>query len=243
VTPGDFDGDGRLDLLAGNWGENSFYELYRGSASLGAKAVPLQVFHGELHEPGNHVIIEAYGTPDLAQPIRSLARIGPAIPWVVASHPSYRAFAEARLPDMLAERAVEAQRAEARWLATTLFMNRGDQFEARRLPAEAQFSPAFGVAVADFNGDGRQDAFLAQNNFGYNFGMTRDDAGRGLVLLGDGMGGFQPLSTVESGIEMLGEGRDATVADFDADGRPDLVVAQQGGATRVFRNRGASQTP
>ena len=29
VTAGDFDGDGRMDLVAGNWGENSAYELYR----------------------------------------------------------------------------------------------------------------------------------------------------------------------------------------------------------------------
>jgi hypothetical protein len=40
----------------------------------------------------------------------------------------------------------------------------------------------------------------------------------------------------QSGLEVYGEQRGAAVADFDADGRTDLVVAQNGAATRLFRN-------
>ena len=50
------------------------------------------------------------------------------------------------------------------------------------------------------------------------------------------MGGFTPLSSSASGIEIDGEGRGAATADFDGDGRPDLAVAQFRGATRLFRN-------
>jgi enediyne biosynthesis protein E4 len=46
------------------------------------------------------------------------------------------------------------------------------------------------------------------------------------------------MSPVESGIRMTGDQRGAAVSDMDGDGRPDLVVAQNGGATRLFRNRG-----
>jgi hypothetical protein len=35
----------------------------------------------------------------------------------------------------------------------------------------------FGIAVADWDGDGREDLFLSQNFFGHNHGLTRDDAG------------------------------------------------------------------
>ena len=34
------------------------------------------------------------------------------------------------------------------------------------LPISAQLSPVFGVSVSDFDGDGFEDAFLAQNFFG-----------------------------------------------------------------------------
>ena len=41
----------------------------------------------------------------------------------------------------------------------------------------------------------------------------------------------------ESGIAVYGDARGAAVADYDADARVDLVVAQNGAATRLFRNR------
>jgi hypothetical protein len=61
----------------------------------------------------------------------------------------------------------------------------------------------------------------------------------GLLLLGDGQGGFRPLAAAESGIRIFGEQRGSAVADFDADGRLDLAVGQNRGLTRLFRNHGA----
>jgi hypothetical protein len=39
-----------------------------------------------------------------------------------------------------------------------------------------------------------------------------------------------------SGLLIYGEQRGSAVGDFDADGRPDLVVTQNGTRTRLFRN-------
>ena len=59
-----------------------------------------------------------------------------------------------------------------------------------------------------------------------------------VVLLGDGRGGFRPLDVRRSGISVLGDGRGAAAADFDADGRVDLAVSQNGTRTTLWRNRG-----
>jgi len=123
-----------------------------------------------------------------------------------------------------------------RWLETTLFLNRGNHFEARALPIEAQFAPAFGVGVADMDGDGHEDIFLSQNFFGTDLETGRYDAGRGLWLRGDGRGGFKAVSGQESGIKVYGEQRGAALCDYDGDGRVDLVVSQNGAETKLYRN-------
>jgi hypothetical protein len=117
-----------------------------------------------------------------------------------------------------------------------VFLNRGGRFEARPLPVPAQLAPAFGVAVADFDGDGKEDLFLSQNFFDVEPETSRYDAGLGLWLRGDGEGGFTVPTVQESGIRVYGQQRGCAVCDYDGDGRPDLVVAQNRGAIRLWHN-------
>ena len=44
----------------------------------------------------------------------------------------------------------------------------------------------------------------------------------------------------QSGVAVYGEGRGAAVADYDGDGRVDLVVTQNGAPTKLYRNVGAT---
>ena len=231
LATGDFDSDGRLDIVAANWGFNS-----ENTASF---AKPLTLFYGDLGEQSRVDIIETDFDPVRQQWSPRLQRdaLGAALPAILGAFPTHEIFSRATVKDLLQTRRVF--RHTVTTLATTLFLNRGGSFEPRELPVEAQFAPAFAVQVADFNGDGAEDVFLSQNFFAFAREEQRLDSGRGLLLLGDGRGNLEPVPGQVSGIKVYGEQRSAGAADFDNDGRVDLVVSQNGAATRLFRNASA----
>jgi hypothetical protein len=173
-------------------------------------------------------------------PWQHLGRIGVALPSVRARFGTFHAFAEASVTEILGDRAAAAQEVSARWLQSTVFLNRGDHFEARPLPALAQLAPAFALCAGDLDGDGHPDLFLSQNFFATEPETGRYDGGRGLWLRGDGTGGVAAVPASQSGIRVYGEQRGAALCDYDADGRLDLVVTQNGASTKLFHNVGGT---
>lgn len=234
VATGDLDGDGRLDIIATSWGRNTEYHA--------SATNPLYLYHGDFDQNGSMDIVLAQFDERLKDiaPLTSRTRLVAAMPALASRIRSFGDYANATIERAIGPPLRWARRLEADTFDHMLFLNRDATFDAVPLPLQAQLAPAFYAGVADFDGNGNEDVFLSQNFFATDIMTPRHDAGRGLLLLGDGSGGLAPVPGHASGIAVYGEQRGAAFGDLDRDGRTDLVVSQNGAPTRLFLNQRAA---
>ncbi len=232
LATGDFDGDGKPDVIACNWGLNT---KYRASVAL-----PEKIYYGNIDANSTFDLVECYidSQTKMEMPHRDLNAAMNTMPFLREKFPTFASYGSASVQNIYGDALPRLKSLTVSTLATTIFLNRGNKFQAMELPSEAQFAPAFTPVVADFDGDGHADIFLSQNFFPVSGGNFRSDAGRGLLLRGDGHGKFTALPASQVGIQIYGEGRGAAACDYNHDGKIDLVVGQNAAPTFLLENQG-----
>ena len=198
----DVDGDGDLDVIAGNRGSNSFY---RASAEQ-----PARIYAKDFDQNGQVDAFPFYYFNDgQAHPKHVLNEVAAQYPPIRRKFTRYTPYAQAGLDDIFSpEELKDALVLEALTFHTTLFENQADgTFTPRPLPNRAQFSEVHGILAQDLNGDGHQDLLLTGNNYEADVEAGRNDASIGTVLLGNGVGGFAALAPAESGFSVPGDTR------------------------------------
>ncbi|MDA1269475.1 MAG: FG-GAP-like repeat-containing protein [Bacteroidetes bacterium] len=99
------------------------------------------------------------------------------------------------------------------------------KFTLHELPWQAQIAPMNGIVAEDINGDGNTDLVMVGNDYGNEVFIGRLDAALGWVFLGDGKGGFDPVSARESGFVVPGDAK--SLVKLAKSGGEALYVASQ----------------
>ena len=231
VAAADFNGDGRMDYVAGNVGLNTPYHAAPGRPAL--------LFYGDFRGDGSRQLVEAYHEGDRIYPRRTRKELGAMIPSVLKRFPRNDYFARATLGEILGEdRIAAAQRFEATEFRSGVFLSQADgTFRFEPLPRLAQISPAQGMVACDLDGDGFADIYAGQNSYSPIPSVGRFDGGLGQMLRGDGKGGMVAVPLRDCGAVVPGDAKAVAAIDLEGDGWPDLLVTRNNGTTLAFRNR------
>ncbi|HLO81167.1 MAG TPA: VCBS repeat-containing protein, partial [Chitinophagaceae bacterium] len=200
----DLDGDGDLDMVAGNWGDNS--QLHASAAQ------PVELYYGDFDNNGFIDPLICYFIQGKSYPMASRDEMTDQIVSLRQKYPTYDSYADVKITDVLTpEQLQKASVLSVNYLSTTWLENVNGTFVARSLPVQADFSPVYAIHIDDFNKDGKKDILLLGNIEQTRIKIGKIDANQGVVLLGDGKGNFKYDEQTESGLKIGGCVRDVKV--------------------------------
>lgn len=181
----DFDNDGDIDLVVGNWGRNSKFKA--------SKEKPVRLYRYDFDANGTIEPVVTHYHKDKETPFASKDELVKQMPFLNKEFLSYRSFAKADIEDLFtAEKLRKAFKKEVYELASCYFINEGnDNFKKRDLPNIAQASPINDIAVEDFDNDGFKDLLIVGNNHEISTQLGRMDASHGVILHNDKKAHFQ----------------------------------------------------
>lgn len=198
----DFDQDGDLDLVIGNFGLNNPYQP--------AAEQPAMLVYKDFDNNGSIDPIFNYYIGDTNAFAYSRDELIGQIASMKKKFPDYQSFAAAGAEDLFSsEELAGADTLLATLLETVYLENNGQgNFTLKKLPIEAQFAPVYALAAADINQDGHLDIITGGNLSQTRVSTGKYDANYGIVLLGDGKGDFTVLDPAISGLNIRGDVRD-----------------------------------
>lgn len=230
VTVTDIDGDGDLDLIAGNYGTNSKLRA--------DKDHPAHLFEGDFDKNGQEECIPTYYKTDgKSYPYYLRGDLVFQIPSLKKEFLRYDAYAGKSIEEIFTKDELkDINVLTVTQPETCIFYNDGKgNFTAQALPVRAQFSPVFGIMVDDFNGDGIKDIFLGGNFYGLKPEVGRLDASYGVTFAGTQVRTFNYIEPVNSGLFVKGEVRD--IKEINTKNGKIMIVARNNDELLLFKKQ------
>jgi hypothetical protein len=176
LLPYDFDGDGDMDILAGNTGENSKLKP--------TSREPVRMYVNDFDDNQQIEQVLSYYVKSREVAFNNYDEIMKQLPVLKKKYLLAKNFANASLADIFgADKLSKSIRYEANTFQSTYFENTGGMnFKPHRLPDELQYSPVKSALVTDLNSDGKPEVIVGSNWYDCNIEMGRYDSGYGNIL-------------------------------------------------------------
>ena len=184
IKAADFDNDGDIDLVAGNWGLNSRLKA--------SQKEPITLYKTDFDNNGSEETVVTYFYKGTETTVASKEELVKQMPFLNKKYLSFKDFANATVKEVFSEEKLNnALQKKVYELASCYFENTGNNtFKKHTLPFGVQVSSVNDIWVEDVNNDGNLDLLLVGNNFEISTQLSRLDASRGVLLINDGKANF-----------------------------------------------------
>ena len=249
VVIGDVDGDGKLDIIVASY-YNSTISILRNTSTPGSLSFapalilglgistqnPLDLAIGDLNGDGRlDIAVPGFGEAISIFQNESTPGVLAFAPVTEIPVPGY--LSGIAIGDIDGDGKADLVIPSEDYDAVTVWRNiyTGGAIRASSFDAPVYFptglAPIF-VCIADFDGDGKPD-LAVQNGDAGTTSVLRNTSSAGSITSSS----FAPQVTIPT-LCPSGSGKEIEVGDLDGDGRPDLVIADEG--LSIFRNSATS---
>ena len=227
VNASDIDGDGDLDLIAGNLGLNTKFKAN--------KKKKFQVYCTDFDSNGSYDVVLSTNYKGYDVPTRGRECSSQQMPFIAEEFTDYHSFASASMEDIYGENLGNALNKEINIFYSVFLENDGKgNFSMSKLPWETQMAPVQDIEFADLDGDGKDEVLVVGDLFNVEVETVRYDASTGVILKWTG-DDFVCLDKQETGFVGIGDARRVEVLD-QPDGKKIIVLANNNGPLETFVN-------
>lgn len=196
VSSGDFNNDGKEDLVLGNVGMNS--------ACFTQSILPVKIYVNDFDSNGTIDKVMSKTIDEVELPFFLKREMVEQFPYLKKENLSHENYSKRVLTDLFTEKQLENSKVgKVNFTKSVIAISKGDgNFEFIPLNVEAQLSSVNAINVDDYNLDGKLDLLLGGNSTHFIPMFGRMDANRGVLLLGKGKGNFQYVHEKKSGFDL-----------------------------------------
>jgi hypothetical protein len=202
VISKDLNNDGKIDFVLGNHGLNSRFKA--------SDKQPVTMYVNDFDLNGSIEQIICTHTANKTYPLVMRDDLLKQIPSLESKYKKYDDYKDQTMEDIFPPEVLKRSVIlEARIMSSCIMINKDNgTFNLEPLPAQAQFSPVYAIAADDFDKDGICDILLGGNQSRAKPETGIYLASYGLLLKGNTIGTYLPVSSHTSGFFAKGEIRD-----------------------------------
>ena len=200
LCTGDFNRDGKPDLVIGNLGLNTQCKA--------SDKQPAEMYYKDFDDNGSVDPILCFYIKDTSFPYVTRDELLDQMSNMRTRFTDYKSYADATMKDVFtAEELKDAGHLQANCLRTSYFESgKEGKFHEKALPLQAQYSPVYTITTTH-DKDGSDDLLLCGNITHARLRFGKYDAIYGVLLKNDGRGNFSYINQQQSGFHLTGDVR------------------------------------